>query len=250
MNKYSSPAIFADYPELFAGITLRTAPDQPPYLDQNYGFTSFPSEQMVAERREHSVALWQELAHTLAPNSAISVPLQKHGSKIIDAAKSAAVEPKSIADGVVTASTGVVIGVLLADCAGILAYDPVAKIIGVAHSGWRGTHANIAKELVTAMQKKGANPADIRAYISPTACAQHYEVGEEFHDYFGSQYLHHANGKIYFDNSKAITDQLASQGVSATEVDSRCTIEDATMHSHRRDAKNAGRLMAFIGLRP
>lgn len=250
MNKLSSPAIFASFPGLFAGITLRTAPDHPPYLDQNYGFTSFPSEQTATERREHSIALWQELAKTLAPNSTIFVPKQEHGNKIVAAISNGNIGPKAIADGVVAHSSNILIGVLLADCAGIIAYDPQAKVIGVAHSGWRGTHANTAKELITAMQEKGANPADIRAYISPTACAQHYEVGEEFHDYFDAQYLLRNNGKLYFDNSKAIAGQLAATGVRQIEADPRCTIEDRTLHSHRRDAKNAGRFMAFIGLRP
>ena len=248
MNKYSSPAIFADYPELFAGVTLRTEPDQPPYLDQNYGFKSFPSEQIIAERRSASIALRHGLASSLSPTAAISLSTQEHGNRIISAHQGD-IEAKAVADGIITGQPDILIGVLLADCAGMLAYDPKAKIIGAAHSGWRGTRANIAKQLVAAMQRAGANPQDTLAYISPTACARHYEVGQEFHDYFDTRYLHKANGKLYFDNSEAIADQLSAEGVAAIETDTRCTIEDKTLHSHRRDAKNAGRFMAFIGLR-
>ena len=248
MNKPSKPAIFADYPDIFAGITLRTTPNLPPYLDQNYGFRSFPSEQMAKERRHFSVALRKKLAQEYSPTASISLSSQEHGNKIIDASQGN-VEAQTTADGIVTSNPDVFIGVLLADCAGILAYDPKAGVIGAAHSGWRGTQANIAKELIAAMRQKGAAPKNIRAYISPTACANHYEVGQEFNDYFATQYLHHANGKLYFDNSKAISDQLATEGVAAIEADIRCTIEEPTLHSHRRDGKQAGRFMAFIGLR-
>lgn len=247
MNKSSKPAIFADCPELFTGITLRAALNLPPYLDQNYGFRSFPSEQMAKERRQFSIALRKKLAQEFSPTASISLSSQEHGNKIIDASQGN-VEAQTTADGIVTSNPDVLIGILLADCAGILAYDPKAGVIGAAHSGWRGTKANIAKELVAAMGQKGAEPKNIHAYISPTACAKHYEVGQEFQGHFDAQYLHQANGKLYFNNSKAISDQLAAEGVSAIEADHRCTIEDGQLHSHRRDGKQAGRFMAFIGL--
>ena len=42
------------------------------------------------------------------------------------------------ADALVTATPGLVIGVITADCAPVLLYDPQAGVIGAAHAGWRG----------------------------------------------------------------------------------------------------------------
>ena len=48
------------------------------------------------------------------------------------------------ADALITASPGLLLGVLVADCAPILLADPVSGAIGVAHAGWRGTAGDVA----------------------------------------------------------------------------------------------------------
>ena len=52
------------------------------------------------------------------------------------------------ADRLVTNQKGIFLFVAVADCFPILAYDPVKKVIGIAHAGWRGLKAGIGKNLI------------------------------------------------------------------------------------------------------
>ena len=47
-------------------------------------------------------------------------------------------------DGLVTDEPGVALTIFSADCTPVLLFDPVARAIGAAHAGWRGTAAGIA----------------------------------------------------------------------------------------------------------
>ena len=71
-------------------------------------------------------------------------------------------------DGLVTNEPGVALTIFSADCTPILFYDPVAKAIGGAHAGWRGTAAGIAKNTVETMVREfGSDPKNIRAAVGP-----------------------------------------------------------------------------------
>ena len=71
-------------------------------------------------------------------------------------------------DGLVTDEPGVALTIFSADCTPVLLFDPVARAIGAAHAGWRGTAAGIAARAVEAMQREfGCRPENIRAAIGP-----------------------------------------------------------------------------------
>lgn len=55
------------------------------------------------------------------------------------------------ADGLVTNRRQLPLRVSVADCGNIYAYDPVSQTIGIAHSGWRGTHKSIISNMIAAM---------------------------------------------------------------------------------------------------
>ena len=62
-------------------------------------------------------------------------------------------------DGLVTDEPGVALTIFAADCTPVLLFDPVARAIGAAHAGWRGTAAGIAARAVEAMQREfGCRP--------------------------------------------------------------------------------------------
>ena len=81
------------------------------------------------------------------------------------------------ADAMVTATPGIALGVLAADCAPVLFADPEARIIGAAHGGWRGALAGVMEATVAAMTRLGARPERIRAGIGPCIAQPSYEVG-------------------------------------------------------------------------
>jgi purine-nucleoside/S-methyl-5'-thioadenosine phosphorylase / adenosine deaminase len=84
------------------------------------------------------------------------------------------------ADAMATNRPGVVLGVLAADCAPLVLCDPVTRVIGAAHAGWRGAFAGVAEAAVEAMERLGAARRRIRVGIGPCIGPASYEVGPEF----------------------------------------------------------------------
>lgn len=82
-------------------------------------------------------------------------------------------------DGLVTDEAGLGLIVFTADCIPILLCDPIRRVVGAAHAGWRGTVANIAGKTVEAMAALGADPRDIRAAIGPGISKCCFETGPE-----------------------------------------------------------------------
>ncbi|TNN69596.1 Laccase domain-containing protein 1 [Liparis tanakae] len=80
-------------------------------------------------------------------------------------------EPESY-DAVVTDRTGVVLAAPGADCMPILFADPVLKVIGAAHAGWKGTLMGVAMATVEAMVRNfGCRARDIVVAVGPSVGA-------------------------------------------------------------------------------
>ena len=85
------------------------------------------------------------------------------------------------ADALVTATPGVVLAILTADCVPIVLHDPVADVLACVHAGWRGTVAGVSAAALAAMQALGSRPADVIAGIGPAIAAARYQVGADVH---------------------------------------------------------------------
>ena len=134
------------------------------------------------------------------------------------------------ADAIVTRTPGIAISALAADCAPVLFYDPIAKVIGAAHAGWRGALAGVTDETVKAMLTLGAHRAHIRAAIGPCIGPDNFEVGPEFVAEFIGDSL--GNGKFfrpgtgtrsYFDMKAYLVRKLNRAGVKTTAALPDCT---------------------------
>lgn len=175
---------------------------------------------------------------------------QTHSDKILSVG-SAVSETDEDFDASMTDQAGVVLSVSVADCAPVLLFDPVQRAIAAIHSGWKGTRQNIAGKTVEAMrQAYGTDPATLIAHIGPCASAHNYEVGPEFEQYFRAEYLRQRGETLYFDNRRAIADQLIECGVKAGNIDisKNCTIAETSLHSYRRDGDLSGRMLSFIAI--
>jgi len=84
------------------------------------------------------------------------------------------------ADALVTNVPGLALGVTAADCGPILFVDPQARVIGAAHSGWKGAIGGVIENTIAAMESLGAARGSIIAAIGPLIRQQSYEVGAEF----------------------------------------------------------------------
>lgn len=90
------------------------------------------------------------------------------------------IKPRRKADAVITRQTGVALALSFADCTPILFYDPVQRVIGLAHGGWRGTARGIVLAIVDAMREQyGCEPQNIYAGVAPSIGNCCYEVSEQ-----------------------------------------------------------------------
>ncbi|WP_329566597.1 peptidoglycan editing factor PgeF [Kitasatospora sp. NBC_01266] len=154
-------------------------------------------------------------------------------------------------DAVWTTEPGLALAALGADCAPVLLADPVAGMVGAAHSGRVGTLTGVVPNLVAAMAEAGAEPARMTALVGPMACGRCYEVPaamrEESAAVLPEVRATTRQGTPALDLRAGISAQLARAGVGSVRQDARCTIEDPDLFSHRRD-QPTGRFAAYVWL--
>ena len=146
------------------------------------------------------------------------------------------------ADAIVTRTEGLAIGVTAADCGPILLVDPAARVIGVAHAGWKGALTGIMESTVDAMEKLGAERTGIVAAIGPLIRQHSYEVGGEFVERFieadadNAPYFLPAEreGHAMFDLAGYIRMRLENAGVLMIDDISVDTYSDERFYSYRR----------------
>jgi hypothetical protein len=138
-------------------------------------------------------------------------------------------------DAMVTATPGLALGILTADCAPVLLADPKAKVIGAAHAGWKGALGKdgrgVLEATLDAMEKLGALRDRIQAAIGPCISQSNYEVAFDFRDRFLELGLRHRRffvpsdreGHYRFDLQGYVAHRLTSAGVGAVEPLGVCT---------------------------
>lgn len=183
---------------------------------------------------------------------------QTHSADVHVAQAAPASRPR--ADAIVTASPGLALAILTADCQPVLFADAQAGVIGAAHAGWRGTVDGVLEATLDAMEDLGADRAKTRAVIGPSISQPAYEVGEEFFERFADDdpdntrfFVGGAPGKYQFDLPGFGLHRLRSAGVGAATWTRHCTYSDEDrFFSYRRATHNGeadyGRLISAIRL--
>jgi YfiH family protein len=160
-------------------------------------------------------------------------------------------------DGLVCDRAGPVLGAFAADCIPMLFADPRARVIGACHAGWRGTVGGVAANVVARMIELGARSDDLRVALGPSIGPCCFEVGDEvvaaFRAAFGELDGLVVAGpkKAHLDLRVATRAVLDRAGVRPEHVDATppCTkCEPERFFSYRRDGKEGGVHMGFIGM--
>ena len=185
------------------------------YASLNGGVGSSDDPVCVAQNRARMAA-----AIGVAPDHLL-VPFQIHSPDVIvvDAPWKAAARPR--ADGLVTATPGIGLGVTGADCGMILFADAQARVVGACHAGWKGALTGVLEATLAAMEGLGASRAQIAAVLGPMIGPASYEVGPEFSARFvdaDAQYQRFfapsvKTGHSMFDLPAFITMRLTRAGV-------------------------------------
>jgi len=83
-------------------------------------------------------------------------------------------------DALITNLPNIAIALNFADCVPIIFYDPVKKVIAVAHAGWKGTASKIAQKTVEKMVNEfSISPKDVIALIGPAIGRCCFEVEKD-----------------------------------------------------------------------
>lgn len=165
-------------------------------------------------------------------------------------------------DGLVTNEPGIPLITFYADCVPLFFYDPVKKVVGMAHSGWRGTVGKIGAKMIRFMEKEyDSQPKDIVCAIAPSICQKCYEVSEDvavqFLEVFGKDYgdellYQKENGKYQLNLHYACEQTLLDAGIKKENIDvtNLCTCCNPELFfSHRITGDKRGNLAGVIGLR-
>lgn len=152
---------------------------------------------------------------------------QCHGSEI------ALVDPPFLptekidhVDGLITAHSGVMLGITVADCAPVWIVEKRGQVGALVHSGKKGTEAEIVPKAIRKMQETfGIDPRDIIVAIGPCIRPPCYEV----------------------DFASIIAKQAACMGVTRIEDQKICTACHLDRYySYRRERGKTGHMLALL----
>ena len=156
------------------------------------------------------------------------------------------------ADGIVTRTPNLPIGVITADCAPVLFYGD--GVIGAAHAGWQGAVNGVLDNTIDAMQ---CAPSSIQASIGPCISQTSYEVSIGFEKPFLDRnpeserfFIEGKPNKLHFDLAGYCAFRLSLYGIQKIHIDGRDTLTDPQFHSHRGGASSTERNLSAIMIKP
>ncbi|MEH0469634.1 peptidoglycan editing factor PgeF [Streptomyces sp. B21-097] len=176
---------------------------------------------------------------------------QVHGNEVAEVAGPWTAPHIPAVDSLVTATRGLPLAVLTADCVPVLLADPVAGVVAAAHAGRPGMVAGIVPAAIDAMRSLGADPARIVARTGPAVCGRCYEVPEAMRaEVAAVEPAAHAEtswGTPAVDVTAGVHAQLDRLGVVDRAASPVCTRESDDHFSYRRD-RTTGRLAGYVWL--
>lgn len=145
-------------------------------------------------------------------------------------------------DGLITRMSGVILAVETADCLPLFIYDPIEKVIGAIHCGWRSVVGGIViKALNQLSEKFRCQMKNLQIAIGPHIRQCHFEIQNDvlvhFMDY--SQQIYQDENRKYVSLVGIVENQLSHQGVEKNkmEISDICTYCDNHYYSYRRDGR-------------
>jgi YfiH family protein len=251
---YLQPEWTADC-QVFAGFTTRHGGvSRGPFNSLNLGTNTHDIEAHVEANRTAMAR-----AFNLPPHLLMTVK-QVHGSGVL-----AVTEPnfdlshfqKVESDAIITNQSGLMAGILVADCYPVLLYDPEGPAVGVIHVGWKGAAAGLIGRTIQAMHELlDSRPAHLRAAIGPGIGGHKYEVDRPVREAFreGSGQWERISketrlGHWLLDLKLSCLLQLEEAGIARQSIDivEECTCcHKEKFFSYRRDHGRTGRQMGFV----
>jgi YfiH family protein len=166
---------------------------------------------------------------------------QVHGTTALIVSEPWPADNRPRADALVTATRGLALGVLTADCAPVLFAEPRSQVIAAVHAGWRGALAGVVEATLGALEGLGAERRHICAAVGPCIGQEAYEVGPEFEAEFlqqdpeSARFFVRAGVRPHFDLTGYVVHRLRRAGiVTAGAVGACCYTRGEDFFSYRR----------------
>ncbi len=165
--------------------------------------------------------------------------------------------PLGEVDGALTATPNTALMTFSADCPLVLVFDPVQRVVGLAHASWRCTVGEITRRLVElAAARFGSRHADLRAGIGPGAGPCCYEVQDDVYQAAAGlaqreRLFARRDGRLFFDLWAANKQQLLAAGLHPDNIESAdvCTLcRNDLFYSYRREGPGCGHFGLLAGL--
>lgn len=218
----------------------------------NVGYGSSDDREAIEQNRRRAIA-------GVLAGAELATVHQVHSADAVYVEQAWPQAQRPHADAMATDRSGLLLGILTADCAPVLFADASAGVIGAAHAGWRGALAGATDSTIAAMERLGARRERIRAAVGPCIAQSSYEVDEAFRARFldadaANERFFAAGpvGKPHFDLAGYVGHRLGSAGVQV-ELLRLDTYADADrFYSYRRATHRGeadyGRQVSLIGL--
>ncbi|MFH1091694.1 MAG: polyphenol oxidase family protein [Pseudomonadota bacterium] len=228
--------LFEPYPELQHGVFTRVGGvSPPPRQGLNLAFAEGEPEAYARKNLD--------LAAEALGFEGLSFAGQAHGDQALVIRAEDNYRPRSRRDvirgydALITPDPAVGLLLKLADCQGVILYDPGTRVVALVHSGWRGSVKNVLGRTVRRLEAEfGVRPADLLAGVSPSlgpCCAEFVNYERELPESFWG----YGRGDL-FDFWAISRDQLTEAGVrpEKIEVSGMCTkCGDEGFYSYRRE---------------
>ncbi|MGE4411219.1 MAG: peptidoglycan editing factor PgeF, partial [Sphingobium sp.] len=224
------------------------------YAGLNVGLGSDDDRDAIAENRRRVI-------DTVLPGAALVSPHQVHSPDVVPVTAPFADDARPHADALVTATPGLLLGIVTADCVPVLFADREAGVVGAAHAGWKGAIAGVTDRTLDAMEALGARRDRIGCAIGPCIARASYEVDQGFVDRFladdpeNERFFAEGTrpGHAQFDIEAYAAARLAAAGVTRIEMLGQDTYAQPELFfSYRRSCHKGepgyGRQISVIGL--
>lgn len=178
-----------------------------------------------------------------------------HGAKIVCVSNEAAGTTIVGADGLMTNTTNLFLSATAADCFLVYFYDPVARVVGIVHAGWRGLLAGVVRSMVqTMISNFRIDARNVLVGIGPGIRECHFEISPDdkikYNAY--SDFVLRRNDKIFVDLPGIIKTQLQEYMIPKEYIEDNgaCTFcEEKEYFSYRRDKpKEVQPMVGYVGL--
>jgi hypothetical protein len=219
----------------------------------NVGYGSSDDREAIAGNRRLAIA-------ALLPEAELATVHQVHSAEVVVADAPWPQDGRPRADGLVTDTPNLLLGILTADCAPVLFADHRGVVVGAAHAGWRGALAGVTDATIAAMEQLGARRENIHAAVGPCIGPQSYEVDEAFRARFLDADRDNARfftpgpaSKPHFDLEAYVVHRLVAAGIGEVEALNLDTYADPDrFYSYRRSTHRGeadyGRQLSAIAI--